>query len=237
MTHPDRQHLCRGDSGAFFRIWYLLNHGGTRHTPYQAEDYRRRYFVGNQVLEETLMRIKRFALCALAFVSSVFGQVNTNGSLAVYLSSSSDVPVTTFTAETLICSLTIPAATMSGTVDSALSRLHVSAVVSSAGTSTATQFRIGIGPNNSLTGLNNLNLTAAATAGRTAQFDMYCNNRTATSQICNATAIVQTTVANAQAAQVPTNINVANNMFIVISAIQNVSGDTVTCRMLSATIY
>jgi len=152
----------------------------------------------------------------------------------VMLSNSADVAATGFTTDTPLCALKIPAGTMSGTIDAALSRLDGTALITTAGTSTAGIVRLSLSSSATVVGTT-LVASASASAGRPFSFAFHCSNRTSSSQLCYSTVTGNSTAALGGAAT-PT-LSVASDMYLVFSATQTVSTDTQTCRMVQAEIH
>lgn len=151
----------------------------------------------------------------------------------VIISNSADVAVAGFTTETVLCALKIPANTMSGTIDTQLSRFDGMAAVTTAGTSATDNIKVSLSTSATVVGTAIVSLSGGA--NRTTALFFHCSNRTSSSQICFGGVTSPTNASSALAATA--TLSVASDMYIVISSTQTVSTDTQTCRTIEVEVH
>lgn len=151
-------------------------------------------------------------------------------------SSSTAVPVTSFTTETVICSLTVPANTLSATQDAVNSRIHYHASLTTSGGGGSDVLNAGL--TNSSSGVPNHTVIAATatTAGRQYFVDLYCGVRGGGTGYCDGI-ITQTSTTVSGQANIASGFDPTAPLYLKVSATQTVGTDTVTCNESQWSVY
>lgn len=152
-------------------------------------------------------------------------------------SSSTAVPVTSFTTETSVCSITVPANTLSATQDGANSRIHYHASLTTSGSGGSDV--LFAGQTNNSSGLPGHTVTAATatTVGRNYVIDLWCGVKGGGVGYCDGQLLQTGTIVAASNIAIASGFDPTAAMYFKVSATQTVGTDTVTCNENQWTVY
>jgi hypothetical protein len=164
-------------------------------------------------------------------VQSRAGQVP--GGMPVTIGNSAAIPVTGFTAEKYLCGLALPAHTLAGTANGALSRVHYHAAVVTSGTG---NMQIFTGATTTSGGVpRHIAASQPASAGRTYMVDVWCSTRGSSSEACDAQ--ISSSGSPAVSGFAAVTYPVSSPIYLAISGAQTAGTDTTTCEEQQYTVY
>ena len=151
-------------------------------------------------------------------------------------STSTAAAVTTFTAETAVCSIVVPANTISPTLDGANSRIHYHATLTTSGSGGSDALFAGTTTSSSGVPGHVVSAASATTVGRIYVFDLYCGSRGGTAGYCDGYVVQTSTVVDGRI-DFTTQFDTTVPQYFKVSATQTVSTDTVTCNESQWSVY
>lgn len=152
------------------------------------------------------------------------------------ISSVTAVPVTSFTTETPVCTLTVPANTISNTLDGVNSRIHYHAVATTSGSGGSDVLFAGQTSSSSGVPGHTVQAASATTVGRIYIVDLYCGSRGSTNGYCDGQ-ILQTSAIVGNRNDFSATFDPTAAMYFKVSATQTVGTDTVTCNEQQLSVY
>lgn len=171
------------------------------------------------------------AVASLAVAQKPVAPKNTAASI------STPAAVTTFTTETVVCSITVPANTLSATQDGTNSRIHYHASLTTSGSGGSDV--LFAGQTSSSSGLPGHTVTAATatTVGRNYVVDLWCGYKGGVTGYCDGQLLQTGTIVAASSISIASGFDPTATMYFKVSATQTVSTDTVTCNESQWSVY